>query len=335
MALYIADDNKCLFMFESGTYANTSGTSGCWIGLVSNHSPKDEETVIQLRYTGTASRGVGQMLNTIKNYGGTITYNPQDMRMLSFALGSVVDAGSPSPYTHVISEVNSNNVYPYTSGTGRNQNFASFTIVDSKKGVSDGEYQVRKYLGCVVDSLSMTIAQGEPVECELNYFAQSLTLGSKSTDSPNTLDEDTSRPYLWSDVKFHKPSGTVVDEVSEISFTINNNLDRRHYDNGSKVVNNLTPLARDYEVTLTMDANSSDAMGLYEDNWQSGTTFNSMLEMSISAGSEDAFIIMSGCKITSFESPSPNEGVNEYNITFVPANVIINSNDLIQKYTPW
>jgi hypothetical protein len=322
-------------MYESGTYATVSGTSGNWMGLVTNHTPKDEENVVQLRYTGTLSRGVGQMVNTIKNYGGTVTYYPQDMRMFNFALGSVVDSGSPSPYTHVISEVDSDSVYAYTSGTGRNQNFASFTIVDSKKGVSDGEYQVRKYNGCVVDSLSMKIANGEPVECELNYMAQSLTLGSKATDSPNIADEDTSRPYLWSDVKFHKPSGTVIDEVSDLSFSINNNLDRRHYDNGSKVVNNLTPLARDYEVTMTMDANSSDAMTLYETNWQNGTAFNAMIEMIISAGSEDAFVVMSGCKITSFESPSPSEGVNEYNITFVPANVTINSNDLIEKYTPW
>ena len=336
--LYIADQNKVLFKYESGTYAETlvagSRVSGLWIGLVTDHTPTDEENVVQVRYTGTSSRNVSQEINTAKDYEGTITYHPQEFRMLHFALGSVVDSGSPTPYLHSIREVNSDNIYAFTSGTGRNNNFASFTIIDSKKAASDGEHQVRTYKGCVVNTLSLTATQSEPVVIEINYMAQNLTVGSKTSDIPPTFDEDTTRPYIWSDIKVHKPSGTVLDKVTEVVWNINNNLERKHYDNGSKVIENLTPLNREYELSLTLDADSSQGVTLYN-QWQNGTEFNTMIEGVLSTGSENLFIIMSGCKITAFESPSPAEGINEYSITVVPTSASVNTTDLIFKHNPY
>lgn len=336
--LFVADQNKVLFKFESGTYGTESpqagGSGGYWLGLVTDHSPTDNENVAVIRYAGQTNRNYGQLVNTMKDYEGTITYHPQDFTMFGFALGSNVDSGSPSPYAHSIREVDSDNIYAFTSGTGRNNNFASFQVVDSKKSATDGQHQVRTYKGCVVDSLIFTASQGEPVVCELNYMAQSLTIGSKTTDIPNIVDENTSRPYLWSDVIVHKPSGTVLNKVTEVAWTINNNLQRKHYDNGSKVVENLTPLNRNYEVTITMDADSTQALGLYETNFQNGTTFNMMIEANLSTGSQNGFFIMSGCKITDFESPSPAEGINEYNITIVPQNTSIDSADLTQFHNP-
>lgn len=336
--LYVADQNQVLFKFESGTYGTASpqagGSGGYWLGLVTDHSPTDNENVVQIRYTGTSNRNVGQQVNTAKDYEGTLTFHPQEFTMFGFALGSIVDSGSPSPYAHVYSEVNSDNIYAFTSGTGRNNNFASFQVIDSKKSATDGNHQIRTYKGAVVNSLSFTATQGEPVVCELNYMAQSLTLGSKTTDIPGIVDEDTTRPYLWSDVSVHKPSGTILNKVTEVVWSINNNLNRRHYDNGSKVVENLTPENREYEVAITMDADSTQALTLYETNWQNGTEFNMMLEANLSTGSRNGFFIMSGCKITNFESPSPAEGINEYNITIVPKNTIINSADLTQFHNP-
>lgn len=337
--IYSADQNTVCFQYESGAYGSTltsgSRASGLWIGLVTDHSPSDEENVTSIRYTGTSSRNVAQQINTSKDYEGTISYHPQDFRMFHFALGSITDAGSPTPYSHVISEMNNNEVYPPTSGANHSHTFPSFTVVDSHKGASDGEHQVRKYKGTCIDELELTISQGEPTTCELSYISQSLDIGSKSSDLVSLYDEDTSRPYIWSDWKIHKPSGTVLDNVTEAKWKVSNNLERRHYDNGSKVIDNLRPGNRNYELSLTLDADSSDAMTLYEDNWQSGETFNMMYEGVLSSGSETGYFIMSGCKITSFESPSPAEGIDEYNITIVPEDCIINSDDLIYKHAPW
>ena len=45
MALLIADQNQVVFRYDSGTYATPSGASGNWLGLVTDHSPTDEENV--------------------------------------------------------------------------------------------------------------------------------------------------------------------------------------------------------------------------------------------------------------------------------------------------
>ena len=335
MGIYVSDQNAVVFKYESGTYATPSG-NGKWIGLVTDFTPTDEENVQQIRYTGTNNRNTGMQINTAKDYEGTIVYHPQNFRMFGFGLGSVVDSGSPSPYNHVVSELNSGSTYAYTSGTNYTTNFPSFTIVDSKRSpLGDGFHQIRNYKGCVIDSISFTVTQSEPVTSEISYRAQNLTMGSQVSDIPTIDDEDTSRPYIWSDIQFHLPSGTKIKEVTELTWSMNNNLETRHYDNGSKVADNFTPMNRDYEVSLTLDANSTWGKTLYETYWLSGAEFNTMIEAVLSTGSEQGFFVMSGCKITAFESPSPSEGINEYSVTITPESCILDTDDLIELHNPW
>ncbi|MHA1402013.1 MAG: phage tail tube protein [Candidatus Heimdallarchaeaceae archaeon] len=331
----VSDQNQVVFFYESGTFGAplTSGSraSGLWIGLVTEHTPTENENHITIRYAGTSDRNFGTIVQGPRDYEGTITYHPQDFRMFHFALGSCVDSGSPSPYAHTISELNSDGSYAFNDGI-----FPSFTIKDShKSSAGDGHHQIRTYKGCRVNTLSFNVANGEAVTCELSYIAQALEIGSKTSDIPAIYDEDTTRPYMWSDVKFHLPSGTVVKEVNELTWTINNNLERRHYVNGSRVVQDIVPTQREYEVTLTLDENNTWGQKLYEQYWQGGSEFNCMVEAVINAGSEQGFIIMSGCKITSFENPSPAEGINEYSVTITPKTCTIYSDDYIEKYNPW
>jgi len=332
MALYVSDNNTVVFQFESGTYATPSGGNH-WLGLVTDHSPADNENIVTVRYAGQSNRNAGQFINTSKDYEGDITFHPQSFRMFGFALGSVVDSGSPSPYNHLISELNSDGNYAYISGA--NHNFPSFTIIDSRKGQADGFHEIRTYKGCVVDSLEWDIKQGAPDEVKLKYMAQNRTYASGTADLPTIADEDTSRPYIFSDTQIHLPSGTTINEVTDAKITIKNNLNKRHYDNGSKVVDNFTPINRDYEVSLTVDANSTWGKTIQEQYWQGGSVFNMMIEKTISAGSEQGFMIFSGCKVSDFKSPSKTEAINEYSITIMPQTCTVDTNDLIEKYNPW
>lgn len=329
MGLYVGDQNQVVFQYESGTYANISG-AGHWIGLVTNNAPVDDINAQIIRYAGLANRNRGLLLETTRDHGGTITYHPQDWRMYLFALGSCVDGGSPSPYTHIISELNNDGSTPFISGA--NNKFPSFTIVDSKKTLTDGQHLVRTHKGCIANSLSFKVEQGGAAVCELNYMAQSMTVGSKLTDIPAIADQDLSRPVLWSDVSFHLPSGTVIDEITGTTFTINNNANRRHYDNGSAVVQNITPENRDYEVVLNMDASSTWGKTFYETYFLTGSLFNAMLQTVISVGSEQAFIIMSGCRLGNMEAPSPAEGINQYTVTISPQTISMSVDDLTQRY---
>ena len=47
---------------------------------------------------------------------GTLSFFPQDWKFLAFTLGSNVDAGAPSPFTHTMSETNSADGNAFTSG---------------------------------------------------------------------------------------------------------------------------------------------------------------------------------------------------------------------------
>lgn len=333
MSIYVSDQNKVLMLHESGTYANTSDTSGVWLGLVQSHDASENVNTQEIRYTGTASRNVGQFVNTSKDYEGALSLYPQDWRMLAFSLGSVVDAGSPSPYTHTISEANSGQRNYATSGTL--SPFVSFSIHESKKGSVDGESFIRTYKGCVADSLTISASEGEPVSCEVAYKAQSVTLGSKTTDIINIASEDTSRPYVFSDCKLHLPSGTVIQTLKDFSFSVNNNTEVKHYLNGSQTAAIIVPTSRDYELSVTMDSDSTKHKALWETYFQDGGTFNTMLEISQSTGSEELFLIMSGCKLTEFSSPTPSEGIDEFSLTIKPQSVSANVNDFVERYNAW
>src|SRR3990167_10601262 len=129
MARFVGDQSSVIFIYESGTYATVSGT-GQWIGLVTNHAANEEENVQSIRYAGTGDRNVDLHVTGAYDITGAITYYPQDWKFLALSIGSCVDAGSPSPYTHVISETNSNNGNAFTSGTLNP--FFSFTVEDTQ-----------------------------------------------------------------------------------------------------------------------------------------------------------------------------------------------------------
>lgn len=319
-----------MLFHESGTYAVPSGTSGLWPGLVQNHDPGETVNYIEERFVGTNSRNVGQFINSTKDFEGTISYHPQDWRMLGFAFGSIIDAGSPSPYTHTLIEANSDDQWVATSGTLNP--FASISIEDVQRGTSDGTHLVRTYKGATVDSISISATEGEPVTCEVGYKGQSVTVGSKTADISPILDQDTTRPYIFSDCIIHLESGATMDQVLDFTWTLNNNLATKHYLNGSKVAAAQIPENRDYSFELTLDATSERAKQLYDQYFQGGSTFNSMLEITQTAGSEQIFIIMSGCNVTDMSTPTPAEGVIEYSATIRPADAIANVTDFKQYY---
>lgn len=329
MSRYFGDGNALGLFYESGTYANTSGTLQ-WIGQVQNHDVTENTNVQQTRFLGADTRNVGAQTATVKDVEGTFTYYPQDWKMLIFALGSNVDGGSPSPYTHTISESNSDDGNAFTSGTLHP--FVSFGLEDSKKGATATSNFVRTVKGAMVNSWSMSWNQGDLVSCETNYRAQSVTYTSGAATA---ITANTSRPYLGRDVQVHIPSGTLLSTNKGGTFTITNNVEGPHYNNGSPEIATPFPVNRDYELTLNVDWESSIANTYYQTYYKDGTSFNALLEVSVSAGSREVLLTLSGCTLTDMPIPSPNEGVNEATITITPTTVTGLVNDDILKYNPW
>lgn len=330
MPRFYGDQSKGTFIAESGLYANTSGT-GKWIGLVTSSDFSDSVGVISTRYIGTASRNVGRFDDGPQDFTGVITCHPQDFRLAGYAMGSIIDAGSPSPYTHVLAEVNNGSGNAYTSGTLTP--FLSFTWEDSKSAVGAGTNFIKTYKGCVVDTWTLRGTQGALLEAEANVIAQSVTYSSGTTTA---LTEDTTHvPYKWSHVTFQLPSGTTFPELKSFDFTIANNPDAPHYLNGSRVIATPQMTNRDYTFNTTMDLESARGKTLYDQYFLGGSTFNAMLSIVASAGSQQGFIIMSGCKLTSMTTPTSMSDVQESTMVITPQTVVINVDDLTQLYNPW
>ncbi len=333
MARFLSDLSQISFQYESGLYASQSGGSTFqWLGQVQNHTLNDEGGVVGVRYATATDRNVDQFVDGPIDVTGRISYFPTDWKMLIFTLGSNVDGGSPSPYTHVVTEADSNDGNAFTSG--QLLPFMSFTLEDSQV-VSTGSNFRRIVNGCIIDSFTVNSSQGGIVECNVDYVGQSVQFASAAV---GTVTAATTRPFLWSDIRVHIPSGTVVQTVREVSATVDNNLDRPHYLNGSREISVPIPRERDYTVVLKLDGDTVLTKTFYDAYFKGGSTFNMLLQITDSGaglGSRDMFWIMSGCKLIDMEAPTVSEGINEQTLTINPRTTNVNISDQIQLYNPW
>ena len=322
MTKYLGDQNRTCFQYESGTYGSLSGARQ-WIGLVQDHSLEPNMNVISIRYQGSTDRNVDDFVDGNQDWNGTLSYYPQDWKMLGFAIGSITETVAAG--SHLFTETNSNDRVQTT-----NTSLTSFTIEDSKNIGTAGSNFIRTTIGGMINTFGLTAAQGEVVSCEVGYLAQSSTLSSGAI---TTLAATTTKPYMFNNVKLSIPSGTLLDNAKDVSFTVNNKLEPRRYLTGSRMLNEVLPMNRDYELTSTTDMDTATANTLYESYYIAGSKFNAQLTCWGTAGS--LTLTMSGCKMTDMTIPSPLEGVQEQSFTAIPAHVSAVVSDSIVDYNAW
>ena len=322
---YLGDQNRTAFKYESGTYGNVSGALQ-WLGLVQDHSLEPNMNVNQIRYQGSTDRNVDTFTEGVKEWNGTISYYPQDWKMLGFAIGSVSDvSGTATGIIHVFQETNTDDRVEST-----NTSLTTFTIEDSKNLGNAGSNFIRTTIGGMIDSYSLNASMGEVVSCEIGYIAQESTMSSGAIVA---LTPSTTKPYVFNNVKLEIPDGTLVGNAKDISFTINNNLERGVYLNGSRVANELLPMNREYEMTATLNMDEGNARTFYESYYIAGSEFNAELSVLGTAGS--LYLVMSGCKMTDMGIPSTMEGVQEQTLTFVPSHITGSAFDSTVLYNAW
>ena len=108
------------------------------MGAVQNHSPDANTNQQPIRYVGGNDRNVDLFVEGALDHPGTIEFFPQDWKTLALAMGSNVDAGSPSPYLHNITEHVSASGNAFTSGV--KNPFVSFTLVDQQKTIAGSNF---------------------------------------------------------------------------------------------------------------------------------------------------------------------------------------------------
>ena len=326
MARFIVGDQKATtFRYESGTYATASGANN-WLGLVQNHDIDENVNVTNMRYAGTTSRTVQQFVDGQVDVNGTLTYLPQNFRMLKFVLGSCVDGGSPSPFVHNYLP-NANNA---SAPEVANMPLAPFTLVEEEGVGIAGSNFVRTLNGCIANTWSLSFTQGEPATCELGYTAQNSVYSSGAATNISGI--DTTRPFMFQDIRLHLPSGTTINELKNGTLTLNNNLDINHYVDGNRTIAQPVPTNLDIELVATINATAENTKTLYDQYFLGGSTMNLLLALSKSTGSAELFITLSGAKLVDMGAPSPAEGVHEQTLTFQAGSIVAQENSLDQYY---
>jgi len=324
MAYYLTDGNATFMKYESGTYATPTGTYQ-WLGMVQSHDPSEDMGKMPLRYVGNTTRNVGRWENGPITINGNFSYYPQNWKMLRFVLGSAVDAGSPSPYTHDIYEANGGFSDPVI-GT----NFPSFTVGDGWETVTGSNF-IRVVKGAEVDRFTLSASTGEPLKVDVDYVAKEAQFESGTMPSGTA---DTSSPYLWQDISVDLPSGTGFAYMKTFSMSVSNNLLGPHYITGSRTIGEPIPQNRDYELSATMDATDKWAKDLYDKYLIGGSAFNMVVDVTKASGSDAMVWTLSGCYLTEMSAPTEAEGINEWTITIKPTESNAKVWDSTELYTP-
>lgn len=318
--IHKAADIEIAFLAASGAYMNVSG-AGVWPGLVQEHTLTEVEGRTDRRYIGANTRNPSIFTEDKPDYTGTVRYFPQDGKLWVYAVGSIHTAGS----THTISE--QDNPSP---------NLAWFELQETK--AAGGTNLTRKIGGCQVDSLTLRGRMGEPIECELNYTAGSVTF---STDAGSTATAETKQPYQWDDglvtISGAALNGSLL-EVREFEFSVNNNNDHPHYLAQTRFKGESIPGNREVMSTFTLSLAQGSGGDLYDKYYKGGSDFN--VEIKIDRGHDNdgdrIRIAMSGCKLTSMEMPSPHEGAGlEQTLEVKPTGgttIVINDDETSYPY---
>jgi len=323
LSRYLADQNKVVHLFESGTYAGSISALGVgantWLGEIQSFSIDQTENYLEDRYLGASSRNVQDFQQGPLDIAGTITSNIQDVNLLAHALGSTYEVVATNTRTTTATEFDSDacqNVF--ISGTGKEMTTPySFTIEDSKQTPGTGANFIRTVRGCVVDTATLTLAQGEKTSIETGFMAQQIDHSSGTT---TTIGSNILRPYLWSDSTLTL-AGSTISTAKEISLEITNNLEAPHYLNGSRAIGQPFLGNRNYTLNVTMDADFPIQHRLYRTFFAGGSVFNAELDLDhdvTAVGSAHATIYMSGCIIATMDNPSEVEGINETTLEIRP-----------------
>jgi hypothetical protein len=329
MPYFVGDQIKLACNLTSGTNLTSSGTA-FWMGQVQNVTVNDNEGIMEIRYAGTASRDVQIMTAGPQTYGGTIKYNVQDFRMLKYVLGSCTDAGA-GPYLHTFVATNNNSSVPEVGG----ESLPAFNVEISKSVLvaASGVNFVQQIYGCFVDNFMLSAGEGTPVTASVDFIGRA---GSFLSGTTTTVTADTNRCYLWSDMKMSFPASgtTATANIKSFDLSIANNHETPNYVDNTRIIGTPIPINRVIKFNATLNAESSQGKAFYEQYFKGGSSFNSLLVGTISAGSREVFITMSGCKITEFNTPYPSEAVQTFELVMTPTSITAVESGLTAKYNP-
>ena len=216
------------------TYGTEQTPSG-WIGLCLDATVEENPNLEPIYHSN--ERGAVQILDGQWEYGGSLTFLPQDGKFIAFALGTSTVSGTQSPYTHTVSRTT---VSPYT--------LPSMTLEYATGDVS----LVRRYTGVKLNRMSVAGSVDRALKVTVDWLGQDC---AKYTTKTEVTPDITTVPYRYSE-------GTItINTVStyecrSFTLTYDNSLKRLPHI-GSETVSNLAegrnPIECSFEMLLQTD----------------------------------------------------------------------------------
>ena len=286
----------------------------------------EAEGKIETRFLGNASRDFDSFIDGPIDITGTLTYNPQDMNLFFHAIGSINESQVAPGSTNVliVTGVDSNvRQNPFVSGTTIQPSLPySFSLEDSKQTPGTGANFNRHIRGCVINTATLNLTQGEKVSIDIDFIAEHILFHSGATLTIGS--NNFNRSYLWSDATLKIGGvganvGSTIETAKTVTFEVSQNITPPHYLNGSRNIADSFMSNRNYTLTVTADMDAS-LRAFYEQFYKGGSIFHGELSLAVDptlegyTGSQSFKLDFSGCVVTAMDNPSPLEGVNETTI---------------------
>ena len=285
-------------------------------------TPTETEGWVEQRFVGGGTRNVNNFVLGPTDVTARLVFNPQNFELMAYALGLNTDGAGSQVVAHTMSELNSTGTFP------------SFAIEEAK-GLPTIES--RTYRGIIVNTAELSGRQGEPLTVSMDLVAQSGSAGTSIT----AVTSGTKVPYMWSDTLLNISGAALnltgfLDETTEFTWSLNNNLTNFHYVNGSRVIGKPIPTNRDYEATVTLHMTDVTGGRLW-DIARNGSSFNFDIQIrrtgaSTASGNDFWLFWNSGCQMYEASYPNPPEGAIEQRLVIRPTNAGISGTDVIGSY---
>jgi predicted heme/steroid binding protein len=281
--------------FGKETTFGTKATSpNNWIGIVQSFSP-EESNNMEKQY-GLGSRNFLQSKIGSKTYGGSVEYLVQNIDMLEGVLGAMSD---DAVSVKTFSEANDLPSYTFSSGF---------------LGATDF---VRDYVGCKIDTFTISAEKEEALTAELEFVAKDMQDGTSGT-APVA---DTSSYFSFYEGKV-TINGVEQALVEEFELEISNGLEGLFAINGEQTVARIQEGNREYSLSLGFIFEDTAQFELFKN----GTEFDVALDFIAPDGRELHFTL-TGCK---YDSNEIELGAEDYAVQSLEA--VVRSVSATYKY---
>lgn len=222
---------------EDSAYGTAAGTRNSSFGYVDDISSTSKNSLIKQRAIG--SRNAQKLIAGKYEGEVTITGTLGNGHWLAAFFGS----SSSTPGTPDVHTFTESNTLP------------SITIEDGTDlGTTDS---IRLYLGCVLNEVTLTVSEGEPVRFRAMFFYKTETEGTSLDGSPAA---DSIEPMNFSQGTVDLPNSSTLTRVPRIEIKMTNG-NIRQYAIGSRFLSRVVPGARSYDFTLEKTfENASDLL---------------------------------------------------------------------------